>query len=75
MSEAYLEHANLTVRNPDATAKLLVELFDWRIRWQGEAIHGGHTVHVGGEASYLALYIRTLQRAKNLLTVLSTCSV
>lgn len=64
MSEAYLEHANLTVRNPDATAKLLVELFDWRIRWQGEAIHGGHTVHVGGEASYLALYTHSSESKK-----------
>ena len=56
MSKAFLEHANLTVRDPDATAQLLVELFDWRIRWQGDAIHSGYTVHVGGENTYLALY-------------------
>ncbi len=56
MSETYLEHANLTVSDPDKTAQLLVELFGWKVRWAGEAIHGGYTVHVGGVNSYLALY-------------------
>jgi len=56
MSEAYLEHANLTVKDPTATAQLLVDLFGWRVRWSGESVFGGHTVHVGGENSYLALY-------------------
>lgn len=56
MPNAYLEHANLTVRDPDKTAQLLVTLFGWNVRWSGDAIHGGYTVHVGGENSYLALY-------------------
>jgi len=56
MAEARVEHINLTVTDPDATAKILVELFDWRIRWSGEAIHGGYSVHVGGEDTYIALY-------------------
>lgn len=56
MTEARLEHINMTVADPLSTAELLVGLFGWRIRWQGEAIHGGFTVHVGGEDSYLALY-------------------
>lgn len=64
MSEAYLEHTNLTVRNPDKTARLLVELFDWHVRWQGESIYGGYTVHVGGERSYLALYAHTTEPEK-----------
>ena len=34
----------------------LCDLFGWHIRWQGEAIHGGMTVHVGSDNSYLALY-------------------
>lgn len=62
MSEAFLEHTNLTVRDPDATARLLVELFGWRVRWQGDAIHNGYTVHVGGENSYLALYAHPSER-------------
>ena len=51
-----LEHVNYTVSDPDGTAKILCELFGWKIRWQGAAISGGHTVHVGEEESYLALY-------------------
>ncbi|NDV01716.1 VOC family protein [Pseudoroseicyclus tamaricis] len=51
-----LEHVNITVADPAATAEMLCTLFGWRIRWQGEAIHGGRTVHVGGEGDYLALY-------------------
>lgn len=56
MKQAYLEHANLTVRNPDELAALFGRLFDWRIRWAGEALNNGRTVHVGSDDSYLALY-------------------
>ncbi|MEZ6015802.1 MAG: VOC family protein [Planctomycetota bacterium] len=56
MSTARLEHLNVTVLDPDATAQLLARLFDWRIRWSGPSLNGGRTVHVGGEATYLALY-------------------
>jgi len=56
MIEAKLEHINVTVTDTQATAALLVELFDWRIRWQGDSIHNGYSVHVGGDNSYLALY-------------------
>lgn len=58
MSIARVEHVNITVRDPLATAKLLVDLFGWRIRWQGAGIHEGNTVHVGGDDSYLALYAK-----------------
>ncbi len=51
-----LEHLNVTVRDPDATAALLTDLFGWRVRWAGAALHGGRTVHVGGDDTYLALY-------------------
>lgn len=56
MSEVMLEHVNFTVADPAATARTLCDLFDWRIRWEGAAKDGGHSVHVGGENSYLALY-------------------
>ncbi len=56
MPQAYLEHANITVSNPDATAEILCRLFDWSIRWSGDAMDNGYTVHVGGENSYLAIY-------------------
>jgi catechol 2,3-dioxygenase-like lactoylglutathione lyase family enzyme len=51
-----LEHINLTVSDPDASAVLLGSLFDWRVRWSGAAKDDGFTVHVGSDASYLALY-------------------
>ncbi|MFZ7089602.1 VOC family protein [Primorskyibacter sp. 2E233] len=53
---AQLEHANITVADPKATAQVLCDLFDWRVRWQGAAIDNGFSVHVGSDAGYLALY-------------------
>lgn len=53
---AVLEHANLTVEDPRATAAWMEAVFGWHIRWQGPAISEGHTVHVGDATSYLALY-------------------
>jgi catechol 2,3-dioxygenase-like lactoylglutathione lyase family enzyme len=51
-----LEHLNITVADPGATAAMLGRLFGWQVRWQGPSIHGGTSVHVGGADSYLALY-------------------
>ena len=51
-----LEHVNLTVADPDATARLLCRLFGWQLRWQGAAMTTGRTVHVGGPDSYVALF-------------------
>lgn len=53
---AYLEHMNVTVRDPKATAAMLVAVFDWRIRWEGAGMTSGYTVHVGSDSSYLALF-------------------
>ena len=52
----FLEHTNLTVRNPGDLADKLVNIFDWKVRWSGDALNNGHTVHVGSDTSYLALY-------------------
>ncbi len=54
--KATLEHLNITAAHPDEFARVLCELFEWKVRWQGESIYGGYTVHVGDESSYLALY-------------------
>ena len=56
MKPAIFEHVNLTVSDPLKTAAMLVELFDWHIRWQGPAKYDGFTVHVGTDEDYLALY-------------------
>lgn len=53
---ATLEHANFTVADPHATAAWMHRVFGWHTRWEGEAISGGYTVHVGSDDSYLALY-------------------
>lgn len=53
---AILEHANITVTDPEATAKWMKEVFGWHTRWSGNSIHKGFSLHVGGENSYLALY-------------------
>lgn len=56
MPPAALEHANVTVSDPHATSKWLCDVFGWHVRWQGEAIYGGFTAHVGSANSYLAIY-------------------
>jgi len=56
MALAKLEHVNLTVTDPERLAGLLTDLCGWHIRWQGPAMNGGRTIHVGSDGSYLALY-------------------
>ncbi|KPL68125.1 glyoxalase [Erythrobacter sp. SG61-1L] len=51
-----LEHANLTVSDPERSSALLQRLLGWHERWRGPARDGGWTIHVGDEAAYLALY-------------------
>lgn len=65
--QSQLEHLNITVPQPEATAEMLCTLFGWHIRWHGPAKDGGHSVHVGGDVSYLALYAPKvpLQRAES----------
>lgn len=51
-----LEHVNVTVTDPKSVAGVLTELFGWTVRWEGEAMNKGYTVHVGEKDTYLALY-------------------
>lgn len=53
---AELEHANITVTDPDATAAWMGDVFGWHVRWAGAAMQTGRTVHVGTGTSYLALF-------------------
>ena len=55
-STAQLEHVNMTVADPQRSADLMRDLFGWHIRWEGPSTLGGHTIHVGTEDQYLALY-------------------
>ncbi len=55
-SRSFLEHVNVTVTNPGATAELYIGLFGWKVRWSGKGIHDGNVIHVGDDDSYVALY-------------------
>jgi len=56
MPQSFLEHVNMTVSDTAKTAEMLCKIFDWKIRWEGEAIHGGYSMHVGSKDSYVAIY-------------------
>ena len=51
-----IEHANLSVTNPQRSSELFQSLLGWKERWRGPSAMGGETIHVGNEHSYLALY-------------------
>ncbi len=53
---AALEHANMTVTDAKRTAAWMETLFGWHTRWEGPAIDGGRSLHIGTEDQYLALY-------------------
>jgi glyoxylase I family protein len=57
MAQPFIEHVNVSVSDVDRTAQMLMDLFGWRIRWRGEAAMGGHTIHVGTNTSYVAVYM------------------
>ena len=56
MGAASLEHVNVTTLSAKETADLMVSVFGWRVRWEGPAKSGGHSIHVGTEDTYVALY-------------------
>jgi catechol 2,3-dioxygenase-like lactoylglutathione lyase family enzyme len=65
MRSAFIEHVNLTVSDPERSAKLFHDLFGWRVRWQGPARDGGRTIHVGDDQAYLAVYAEPRAQAVN----------
>ena len=56
MAQGRLEHANISVTDPERSAALLIDLLGWHERWRGPSQLGGHSVHVGAEHDYVALY-------------------
>lgn len=56
MSKGQLEHANLTVTDPERSAQLFAKLCGWHERWRGPSQLGGWTIHVGDATTYLAIY-------------------
>ncbi|WP_310737252.1 VOC family protein [Parasphingorhabdus cellanae] len=41
------------------------DLFGWHIRWEGPSMLGGHTIHIGTDDQYLALYTNKDVKAAN----------
>lgn len=56
MAAARLEHVNMTVSDPKATAAWIERIFDWKIRWEGVGMQTGYTVHIGNDDNYVALF-------------------
>ncbi|MGB3469558.1 MAG: VOC family protein [Erythrobacter sp.] len=59
MPKGQIEHANISVTNPERSAALLRSLLGWEERWRGESKLGGNTIHMGDPAlgdTYIALY-------------------
>ncbi|XUU59601.1 VOC family protein [Erythrobacter sp. HA6-11] len=56
MPKGTIEHANISVTDPARSAKLLEEMLGWHTRWEGESMNNGHTIHIGDETNYMALY-------------------
>lgn len=54
--QAVLEHVNVTTTSARDTADAFVKIFGWHIRWEGPAKLGGHSIHVGADGTYVALY-------------------
>ncbi|MCB2066702.1 MAG: VOC family protein [Erythrobacter sp.] len=56
MPKGHIEHVNITVSDPARSAALFETLLGWHVRWQGPSRMGGHSIHVGTDDTYLALY-------------------
>jgi catechol 2,3-dioxygenase-like lactoylglutathione lyase family enzyme len=56
MPTGFLEHANITVSDPERSSALLQALCGWHERWRGPSQMGGWTIHVGGARDYMAVY-------------------
>ena len=56
MSAARLEHVNITVRDPKATAGWIERIFGWKVRCEGAGMETGYTVHIGEDDTYVALF-------------------
>ena len=68
MPTGTIEHANLTVTNPQRSAELFKQLLGWEERWRGQSALGGDSLHIGqaGDgAAYIALYSNDDVRADN----------
>jgi catechol 2,3-dioxygenase-like lactoylglutathione lyase family enzyme len=69
---AKLEHVNVTVSDLERSVALVQDLFGWKLRWRGSAIHGGESAHMGDENTYVALYQHARQSGETQDTYTTT---
>ena len=65
MASTRLEHVNVTVSDPKATAAWIERIFGWKTRWEGAGMTTGYTVHIGEADTYLALFSFEGAQAEN----------
>ena len=58
MPHGTIEHVNITVTDPERSARLFARLLGWKERWRGPSKLGGRTIHIGDERNYLAIYTK-----------------
>ena len=58
MTQAFIEHVNISVGSPERTAEMLVQLFGLEVRWKGSSALGRRTIHVGTATNYVAAHSR-----------------
>ncbi|MCK0128777.1 VOC family protein [Erythrobacter sp. F6033] len=59
MPKGTLEHANISVTQPERSAELFKQMLGWEERWRGPSQKYGWSLHVGDPENgqtYLALY-------------------
>lgn len=56
MAKGRLEHVNISVTDGNRTARLFDTLCGWHRRWEGPSMAEGHTIHLGNDDTYVALY-------------------
>ncbi len=52
----FIEHVNLSVSNLQRSIDFYCKLFDFRVRWRGEADVEAQEAHVGNDEMYIALF-------------------
>lgn len=60
-----LEHVNVTVTDAERTAAMLCDIFGWHVRWKGDSMKGGASMHIGTEDQYVAVYALPEVEASN----------
>lgn len=56
MPTGFLEHVNLSVTDPERSARLMQDLCGWKERWRGPSQKYGWSLHVGAAHDYIAFY-------------------